>query len=1123
MCVHVRACAHVRMCVYTGDDVRHTHCRSHWTVSTLDSEHPLLRGWGLPRLTGQERIGFTGQVHRTGVSHRDGAHTSPKCVRPETQAFVWTRTHAYAPHTQPTQRTSWLPNRNTLTRLRSQVTQRGLPLSILDAQWHTAMSSPAPGSLPPSSSSLLCNPWAMAAAGGATLLHDPTIVQQQSPQSSISSNDSMSMCIAAAAGTRGSVAAVSSAASTSPRPRSTTAAAAALSSSQHHRRPVAPAEPVRSPPQPTFLPEHPAEPEHLNLTPQYIRACGFLLELFPHQLDGVQWLLRKEGRTWAERAEDCGYGILGDEMGLGKTIECIVLTLVSSALDAYYHAVVRGGVPDPLQQSQGPTLVVVPKSVLLQWQQEIRNQCDLHTLGGSAQDLVYLYRSKNYHRQELAEYARMHPSESRRATPNIQKRSAWWASTILANKRFVLTTYNTVQCDFDLTKRSKNKQTNKQQPATASSEDDEAGSSDDEADDGQDEGGGSDDDDDRDFFKRAGSLYHIHWDRIILDEGHIIRNLKSSTTRAAMALRGKRRLVSTGTLFNNRSLDLCTPCIFLRISPYNDPKWWTNNQHDRNAILTWRTKYHLRRTKQLLIEQGRMKPKTIETIPIPLSAQHQDIYTTLLRESMISLGPSLSSSASSSSSGGHKNKQRHKEKQSAEAKCQLLDWLQKLRQVCNDPLLMFGRDATLPFSKLSRRSRRQHDNASFSCGICEKMCFGRHSRFPACGHSICMPCFEGTNDDADEDPQDDDQSSCRFCERAQKPSQKTKYLIKMIKQSLAFGFVPDMDQHPVPLPASERPIQVLVISQWSSYLDLVELELRRKGISHQRYDGDIVSSEARNEVVKDFQAGHKGIQVLLLNVHAGGVGLNLTAASVVFECDAWYNPSKSMQAIDRVHRIGQQRDVHVYRLMSTPCESVTRLKVLVEDFMRRLRNRKSDAIDYYEGGGGGGTGSKSSSSPPQDNQADDVPPADEHLRGIFDQLIALRNGGERLNEDEDDEDGSGNEMDDSDAEEDARGEDLEDTQDADARGDTEDAEVFAEDEEEEEEEAAKHAAFIDDGDGDGNDAEGATDYRGLDDSDVEADPHAFPSEKPSAKRAKHRVPPVDATSSSSAAASVTCP
>jgi SNF2 family DNA or RNA helicase len=944
----------------------------------------------------------------------------------------------------------------------------------------------------------------MAAAGGTSLFRIPIVTEPQTGRPTAASSSAAST--AAASSPLAAACASTAAASSCMRRGAATASA--------HTDPY---------PQPTFLVGHTEEPGHLELTPQYIRACGFLLELFPHQVDGVQWLLLKEGKTWAQRTEDCGYGILGDEMGLGKTIECIVLTLVSSALDAYYRAVVTGG---PILESQGPTLVVVPKSVLLQWQQEILNQCDGHTLGEpTGHDLVYLYRSKQYHRQELNQYARMYPSEARRVTPSILKRSAWWASSILAKKRFVITTYNTVQCDFDLTKRAKPK---KQKPTASSlNEDGDHSSSDEDDDDDDDDQEDADDggdNEEREFFKRAGPLYHVHWGRIILDEGHIIRNIKSSTTRAVMALRGKRRLVSTGTLFNNRSLDLCTPCIFLRISPYNEPKWWANNQHDPRAILKWRTKYHLRRTKQLLIEQGRMKPKTIETIPISLSAQHQDIYTTLLRESMISLGPSLSSSSSRSSSSGKNNKKhrdRDNEKHSTEVKCQLLDWLQKLRQVCNDPLLMFGRDATLPFSKLSRRSRRQQDNASFSCGICEKMCFGRHARFPSCGHSICMPCFEGAND-----PDQDDDQSCRFCERAKKPSQKTKCLIKMIRQSLAFGFVPDMDQHPVPHPVSERPIQVLVISQWSSYLDLVELELRRKGISHQRYDGDIVSAEARNEVVKDFQAGRQGTQVLLLNVHAGGVGLNLTAASVVFECDAWYNPSKSMQAIDRVHRIGQERDVHVYRLMSTPCERVTRLKVLVEDFMRRLRNRKSDAIEYYEGGSGG------SSKP---GHADDVPPADEHLRGIFDQLIALRNGGEKLNEDDDDDDdkeedasgGSGNEMD-SDAEEDARGEDLEDTQDADgadARGDAEDPEAM-DDAEEAAAEEAKQAAFIDDGDGEEETARDTDDGGGDGDADVDESHHAFPSEQPSAKRAKHpssssRGSRSDA-SSSSAAADMTC-
>ncbi|MCP4810309.1 MAG: DEAD/DEAH box helicase [Proteobacteria bacterium] len=104
----------------------------------------------------------------------------------------------------------------------------------------------------------------------------------------------------------------------------------------------------------------------------------------------------------------------------------------------------------------------------------------------------------------------------------------------------------------------------------------------------------------------------------------------------------------------------------------------------------------------------------------------------------------------------------------------------------------------------------------------------------------------------------------------------------------------------------------LVFSQWTSFLDLIEQGLAERGIPLVRLDG---STSDRDGVVRRFQAAD-GPPVFLLSLKAGGTGLNLTAADYVFHTDPWWNPAVEDQAVDRAHRIGQDKPVVSVKLIS---------------------------------------------------------------------------------------------------------------------------------------------------------------------------------------------------------------
>lgn len=136
--------------------------------------------------------------------------------------------------------------------------------------------------------------------------------------------------------------------------------------------------------------------------------------------------------------------------------------------------------------------------------------------------------------------------------------------------------------------------------------------------------------------------------------------------------------------------------------------------------------------------------------------------------------------------------------------------------------------------------------------------------------------------------------------------------------------------------------KALVFSQFTSYLGLIREALETAGIKTCYLDG---STRRRDQVVKEFSEGEA--QVFLISLRAGGTGLTLTAADYVFVMDPWWNPAVEEQAIDRAHRIGQERPVNVYRLVSagTIEEKVSQLQQRKRDLFSSVVNASSSITE----------------------------------------------------------------------------------------------------------------------------------------------------------------------------------
>ncbi|PHU27012.1 ATP-dependent DNA helicase DDM1 [Capsicum chinense] len=107
--------------------------------------------------------------------------------------------------------------------------------------------------------------------------------------------------------------------------------------------------------------------------------------------------------------------------------------------------------------------------------------------------------------------------------------------------------------------------------------------------------------------------------------------------------------------------------------------------------------------------------------------------------------------------------------------------------------------------------------------------------------------------------------------------------------------------------------KVLIFSQWTRVLDIMDYYFSEKGFEVCRIDGSVVLDERKRQI-KEFNDVSSKYRIFLLSTRAGGLGINLTSADTCILYDSDWNPQMDLQAMDRCHRIGQTKPVHVYRL-----------------------------------------------------------------------------------------------------------------------------------------------------------------------------------------------------------------
>jgi superfamily II DNA or RNA helicase len=147
----------------------------------------------------------------------------------------------------------------------------------------------------------------------------------------------------------------------------------------------------------------------------------------------------------------------------------------------------------------------------------------------------------------------------------------------------------------------------------------------------------------------------------------------------------------------------------------------------------------------------------------------------------------------------------------------------------------------------------------------------------------------------------------------ERPAAKLDRLMEMVDQLLSEGR------------------KLLIFSQFTSMIALIRVQFDAAQIRYSLLTGE---TKDRKRAIDDFQNGASDI--FLISLKAGGVGLNLTAADTVIVFDPWWNPAVEEQAIDRAHRIGQDKSVFVYRVVAAGT---------IEEKMNELKARKRALAD----------------------------------------------------------------------------------------------------------------------------------------------------------------------------------
>ncbi|XP_052276249.1 helicase-like transcription factor isoform X3 [Dreissena polymorpha] len=397
-------------------------------------------------------------------------------------------------------------------------------------------------------------------------------------------------------------------------------------------------------------------------------------------------------------------------------------------------------------------------------------------------------------------------------------------------------------------------------------------------------------------------LKKVRWLRVVLDEGHAIRNPQSQQSKAIMELEAERRWVLTGTPIQNSIKDLWSLINFLKVTPFTDQQWW---RRTIERPLEKGEDSALKRVQHLMghLALRRTKTQTVDGKPlvelpkrqvciehITLSQEERTVYDAMQKEGKLIVSKYFKQGTLLHHYGD------------------VLAILMRLRQLCCHPFLVAKAAEAVKETlgelsscdgALSEEMRMKligtlitvlGSGTDEECAVCLDAL--RSPVITHCAHVFCRPCIES-----------------------------------VIRNERADALMNSILKLRVEDPA----IKSVVVSQFTSFLNVLEHPLTANGFRFVRLNGSM-NQKSRTEAIEEFSNPCAGSPtIMLLSLKAGGVGINLTAASRVFLLDPAWNPASEEQCFDRCHRLGQTRDVVITKYI---------VEDSVEERMLQLQEKK---------------------------------------------------------------------------------------------------------------------------------------------------------------------------------------
>eukprot|EP01147_Barroeca_monosierra_P007540 gene7540-9823_t len=439
--------------------------------------------------------------------------------------------------------------------------------------------------------------------------------------------------------------------------------------------------------------------------------------------------------------------------------------------------------------------------------------------------------------------------------------------------------------------------------------------------------------------KEPSTLHSINFFRVVLDEAHFIKDRSSNTARSVFNLKCTFKWSLSGTPLQNRVGEIYSLVRFLKADPFSlyfckqcDCKmldwafsnrkncdhcghtymshfgWWNreilrpiqkHGPHDEGAVAfdrlhqLMRCKHSaimLRRTKVDRGSELGLPPRIVHTRRDLFTQEEEDFYEALFSESKTKFQSFVRA-------GTVLNNYAH-----------IFELLMRMRQSVNHPWLVTHRTGSAEDKDV--------------CGICHEI--AEDAIISACKHvfcreeiqlylssscadvPVCPVCFQPLTIDLTQPTLERTSSVAYYRDRSivrrldfecWQSSTKIEAILEELTQ----------------LQSDTHCIKSIIFSQFTQFLDLLEWRLQRGGIRCVKLDGRMSPSN-RAAVIEAFNTRPE-ITVFLISLKAGGLALNLTAASRVYITDPWWNPCVESQAMDRIHRLGQNRPVEVRRLI----------------------------------------------------------------------------------------------------------------------------------------------------------------------------------------------------------------